>query len=92
MIRFTNADNNKAFIVVRCRQADKEAVRQEITRCCGEEETRCGKREIAFELRRGKDYGYSLNGLAAHLRRIAPVTVKTVYIDEGKRCYCCAAD
>lgn len=92
MIRFGDVDNNKAFVVVRCGKPDIEAVRQEITRYCGEEETRCDKKEIAFELRRGKDYGYSLNNLAAHLRRIAPVTVRTVYIEEGKRRYCCAAD
>lgn len=91
MIRFSDIDNNKAFVVVRCAKADTEAVRQEMERCCGQE-TRCDKREIAFELRHGKDYGYSMNELAAHLRRIAPVTVRTVYIDEGKRHYCCAAD
>lgn len=91
MIRFGDVDNNKAFVVVRCGKPDIEAVRQEMERCCGQE-TRCGKREIAFELKRGKDYGYSLNGLAAHLQRIAPVNVRTVYIEEGKRRYCCAAD
>ena len=91
MIRFGDKDNNKTFVIVKCGQADTEAIRQEITRFCGEEETQCDKREIAFELRRGKVYGYSLNGLAAHLRQIAPVTVKTVYIEDGRRhCYCVA--
>ena len=91
MIRFDNRDNDKAFVVVRCAKADSEAVKHEMERCCGHE-TRCNKREIAFELERGKDYGCSLNGLAEHLRSIAPVTVRTIYIEDGKRRYCCAAD